>query len=177
MIRLGSKTSASGRATAALLALLFALAFVGCDESVEDEPSGAGGSAGVGAGGSGGTGGAGGDAGEGGHGGTGGDGGVGGEGGVGGNGGGGDAPCTEETIGDPACAECLESALPACEEYAQTACQTEVGAMLFCAAMNGCLSEERPDFFCLLEHCRAPSEAALRCLVACEAIGACVDLD
>lgn len=187
MVRSDSKPFLFGRNAVALVALLFTLAFFGCDGEPVDEPGGDGGSAGVAAGGSGGTGGVGGTGGDGGEGGAGGHGGTGGEGGTGGSGGeggvggtggdGGGAPCTEETIGEPACAECLEEALPACEEYAETACTSELGAMLICAGMNSCLGDEGADFLCLMTHCRNASEAALRCLAECEAIAACVEFD
>ncbi|MFO7157208.1 MAG: hypothetical protein DIU72_011400 [Pseudomonadota bacterium] len=146
--------------------LLLSLVGAACGSDPEEE--GTGGSGAVAAGGSGGTGGA---AGQGGTGGTGGAAGNGGSGGAGGG-----APCSEATLEDPACHECLQEAFALCQIYAGTTCASQMFALSGCAHENGCLLEEDPgfDFACIMANCREPAEAALACLMGCEAFSECI---
>lgn len=98
--------------------------------------------------------------------------GTGGSGGDGG-GGGGDGPCTPTTMDSPACASCLETAIPVCFLQASFTCGAEIAALLECAGNNGCMVGLEPDVQCTLLHCPTQSLAAVLCMRQCEAVGAC----
>lgn len=123
----------------------------------------------------------GGSGGEGGSPGAGGSGGIGGAGGSGGGdgtgGSGGERPCTREAYTDPACVECVEEAIDACQVAAQTLCSSELTDLVICAVQKGCGSPPNFDYECLFRDCVNPSEAMIACVVEnCEAMAACVDL-
>ena len=153
------------RGVAVAFGIVLGLASAACGSDPDDEngTSGAGGIAAGGTGGDAGQGGTGGTAGSGGHGGT------------GGSGGGG-APCTETTMEDPACIECLQEALPACEEHAGTTCAPQMAALTDCAHQNGCVTpgDQPLDIACLLANCRQAAEFALACMMSCEALADCI---